>query len=186
MIIFDPSTWSQEMQDLHSFGNTTLGNIVQKHEACLSVDRDSTVREWMRLKQAGKHLAASTVTDLLNAAKRTNPCIYTDIQRVLVLSLVLPLSSPACERGYSRLKITKSKYRSSLSDSRLSSLIHIHLSKMTTDTLDPKPAVDLWIQTANHRLNQGPALPRLSKKEDSEESSQEESDDDSLLDKGAA
>lgn len=55
-----------------------------------------------------------------------------------------------------------------------------------TDTLDPKPAVDLWIQTANHRLNQGPALPRLSKKEDSEESSQEESDDDSLLDKGAA
>lgn len=174
------------MQDLHSFGNTTLGNIVQKHEACLSVDRDSTVREWMRLKQAGKHLAASTVIDLLNAAKRTNPCIYTDIQRVLVLSLVLPLSSPACERGYSRLKITKSKYRSSLSDSRLSSLIHIHLSKMTTDTLDPKPAVDLWIQTANHRLNQGPALPRLSKKEDSEESSQEESDDDSLLDKGAA
>ncbi|CAL8373520.1 unnamed protein product [Arctogadus glacialis] len=35
------------------------------------------------------------------------------------------------------------------------SLMHIHLSKQTTETFDPKQAVDLWMETANRRLNQG-------------------------------
>lgn len=33
--------------------------------------------------------------------------------------------------------------------------MHIHLSKQTTETFDPKQAVDLWMETANRRLNQG-------------------------------
>ncbi|KAE8297828.1 hypothetical protein D5F01_LYC02299 [Larimichthys crocea] len=46
-------------------------------------------------------------------------------------------------------------YRSRLSHARLSALMQIHLSKQTTETYDPKPAVDLWMETANRRLNQG-------------------------------
>lgn len=71
------------------------------------------------------------------------------------LSLTLPLSSAACERGFSHLNVIKTKYRSHLSHVRLSTLMHIHLSKQTTETFDPKPAVDLWMETANRRLNQG-------------------------------
>lgn len=65
-------------------------------------------------------------------------------------------------------------------------VMHVHLSTVTTETFDPKPAVDLWMQTANHRLNQGErsrptsSTTMLERKEDSEESSQKESDDDSL------
>lgn len=189
-LIFDPSTWPQELQDLHSFGNTTLSNILQKYEASLSVDRDSTVREWMPLKQAGKRLAASSVYDLVNIVKTSNPDSYSNIQKVFLLSLTLPLSSAACERGFSYLNIIKSKYRYCLSDSHLSSLMHIHLSKMTTETFDPavlKPAVDLWMQTANRRLNQGErsrptsSSTMFERDEDSEESSQEGSDDDKLV-----
>ena len=33
--------------------------------------------------------------------------------------------------------------------------MHIHMSKLTSETFDPKPAVDLWMQTADRRLNQG-------------------------------
>lgn len=33
--------------------------------------------------------------------------------------------------------------------------MHIHLSKQTTETFDPKQAVDLWVETANQRLSQG-------------------------------
>lgn len=121
----------------------------------MSVEKDSTLREWMRLKQAGKRLAASSVHNLVNVVKTSNTDSYSNIQRVLFLSLTLPLSSAACERGFSHLNIIKSKYRSCLSDSRLSSLMHILLSKFTTETFDPTPAVDLWMQTANRRLNQG-------------------------------
>lgn len=37
----------------------------------------------------------------------------------------------------------------------VSALMHTHLSKETTETFEPKQAVDLWMETANRRLNQG-------------------------------
>ncbi|TNN51963.1 hypothetical protein EYF80_037870 [Liparis tanakae] len=33
-------------------------------------------------------------------------------------------------------------------------LMHIHLSKQTTETFDPKQAIDLWMKTAYRRINQ--------------------------------
>jgi len=149
----DHSTWPQQMQGIHSFGNTTVCNILQKYEATLQLDRDTILREWMRLKQAGKRLAASSVYDLLQIIN-CNPDAYSSINTLVKLSLTLPLSSAACERGFSHLNIIKTKYRSRLSHARLSALMHIHLSKKTTETFDPKPAVDLWMETANRRLKQ--------------------------------
>lgn len=178
-LIFDPTTWPQEMKDIHSFGNTTLSNILEKYEASLHVDKDSTLREWMHLKQAGKRLAASSVHELVNVVNTSNPGSYSNIQKVLLLSLTLPLSSAACERGFSQMNIIKNKYRSCLSDTRLSSLMHIHLSKYTTETFDPKPAVDLWLQTASRRLNQEErSRPSASSVYEIEEESEEGSDDD--------
>ncbi|XP_062389624.1 uncharacterized protein LOC134078010 [Sardina pilchardus] len=155
--VFDPSTWPQEMRDLHNFGNTTVCSILKKYDAILQLDKDTTVTEWMRLKQAGKRLKASSVYDLVQIVNTSNPDAYSNINKVVKLSLTLPLSSAACERGFSHLNIIKTKYRSRLSPARLSALMHIHLSKLTTETFDPKPAVDLWMETANRRLNQGQA-----------------------------
>lgn len=66
------------------------------------------------------------------------------------LSLTMSLSSATCERRFSYLNMIKNKYRSCL--------MHIHLSRKTTKTFDPKPAVDLWMETANRRFNQGQGL----------------------------
>lgn len=154
-LVFDPSTWPREIQDIHSFGNTTVSSILQKYEATLQLDRDTTVREWMRLKQAGKRLGASTVHDLVQIVNTSYSDAYSNINKVVKLSLTLPLSSAACERGFSHLNIIKTKYRSRLSNARLSALMHIHLSKKTTETFDPNPAVNLWMETANRRLKQG-------------------------------
>lgn len=44
--------------------------------------------------------------------------------------------------------------RSGLSQTHLTALINIYLSKTTTETSDPKPAVDLWMEEANLRPNQ--------------------------------
>ncbi|KAM7388969.1 hypothetical protein PAMP_022970 [Pampus punctatissimus] len=142
------------MQDLHSFGNTTVCSILKKYEAILQLHKDTTVTEWMRLKQAGKRLGASSVYDLVQIVNTSNPDAYSNISKVVRLSPTLPLSSAACERGFSHLNIIKNKYRSRLSHARLSTLMHIHLSKQTTETFDPKQAVELWMETANRRLNQ--------------------------------
>lgn len=93
--------------------------------------------------------------DLVQIVNTSNPDAYSNINKVVKLSLTLPLSSAACERGFSHLNIIKTKYRSRLSHARLSALMQIHLSKQTTETFDPKQAVDLWMETANRRLNQG-------------------------------
>uniref|UniRef100_A0A8C4ASG7 Uncharacterized protein n=1 Tax=Denticeps clupeoides TaxID=299321 RepID=A0A8C4ASG7_9TELE len=156
-LVFDPSTWPQEKQDLHIFGNITVCSILKKYEAILHLDKDTTVTEWMRLKQAGKRLGASSVYDLVQIVNTSNPDAYSNINKVVKLSLTLPLSSAACERGFSHLNLIKTKYRSRLSHAHLSALLHIHLSKQTTETFDPKPAVDLWMETVNRRLNQGQA-----------------------------
>lgn len=121
----------------------------------MQLDKDTTVTEWMCLKQAGKCLGASSVYDLVQIVNTSNPDAYSNINKVVKLSLTLPLSSAACERGFSHLNIIKTKYRSRLSHARLSALMQIHLSKQTTETFDPKQAVDLWMETANRRLNQG-------------------------------
>lgn len=46
------TTWPQEMQDIHTFGNTTLNDTFKRHEVCLSVEPECLVREWMHLMQA--------------------------------------------------------------------------------------------------------------------------------------
>ncbi|AWP08980.1 Hypothetical protein SMAX5B_015462 [Scophthalmus maximus] len=103
------------MQDLHSFGNTTACSILKKYEATLQLDKDTTVTEWMRLKQAGKRPGASSVFDLLQIVNESNPDAYSNINK------------PRCTFTY----------------------------QQTTETLDPEQAVDLWMETANRRLNQG-------------------------------
>lgn len=154
-LVFDPSTWPQEVQDLHSFGNTTVCNILRNYEAILQLDKDITLTEWMRLKQAAKRLRASSVYDLVQIVNSPSDTdAYSNIKVLVKISLTLPLSSAACERGFSHLNIIKTKYRSRLSQTRLSALMHIHLSKQTTETFNPNPAVDLWMETTNRRLKQ--------------------------------
>lgn len=78
------------MQDLHSFGNTTVCSILKKYEATLQLDKDTTVTEWMCLKQAGKCLGASSVYDLVQIVNTSNPDAYSNINKVVKLSLTLP------------------------------------------------------------------------------------------------
>jgi len=178
-LVFDPSTWPQEMQDLHSFGNTTVCSILKKYEATLQLDKDTTVTEWMRLKQAGKRLGASSVYDLVQIVNTSNPDDYSNINKMVKLSLTLPLSSAACERGFSHLNIIKTKYRSRLSHARLTALMQIHLSKQTTETFDPKQAVDLWMETANRRLNQGQGGASAASSSTMQEAEAEDTEEDS-------
>lgn len=85
------------MQVLHSSGNTTVCRILKKYEVTLQLDKDTTVTEWMQLKQAGKCLRASSVYDLVQIVNTSNPSAYSNINKVVNLSLTLPLSIEACE-----------------------------------------------------------------------------------------
>lgn len=63
--------------------------ILHEYKATLQPDRDSTVREQMRLKEAGKHLAAFSGP---NSKYKQSLC-YFNISEVVKLSLTLPWSN---------------------------------------------------------------------------------------------
>lgn len=81
--------WPQEIQDFPRFGRTTMCAILHEYKATLQPDRDSSVREWMRLKEAGKHLAAFSGPN----SKYKQSCCYFNISEVVKLSLTLPWSN---------------------------------------------------------------------------------------------
>jgi len=57
--------------------------------------------------------------------------------------------------------------------------MQIHLSKQTTETFDPKQAVDLWMETANRRLNQGQGGASAASSSTMQEAEAEDTEEDS-------
>ena len=98
---------------------------------------------WPQKMQEPHSFGNTTVCSILKKYEATLQLDKDTTVTEWKLSLTLHLSSAACERGFSHLNIIKTKYRSRLSHARLSALMHMHLSKQTTETFDPKQAVDL-------------------------------------------
>ena len=63
------------------------------------------------------------------------------------LILTIPASSADAERGFNRLKIAKSDWRSKLSDTNLSDQMTIMLEGPSIAMFDPAPAINLWSMT---------------------------------------
>jgi len=59
--------------------------MLQKYGAIISVEADAVLREWMRLKQAGKRLAASSVYDLINIVNTCDANAFLNIHKLLLL-----------------------------------------------------------------------------------------------------
>ena len=69
-----------------------------------------------------------------------------------ILSLVdlvptIPASSADAERGFSRLKYTKTDARSRILDTNLSDQLCVMLESSEVKTFDPSPVIDLWNST---------------------------------------
>lgn len=63
------------------------------------------------------------------------------------LILSIPASSADAERGFNRLKMAKSDWRSKLSDANLSDQLTIMLEAPSILLFDPVPAINLWSMT---------------------------------------
>ncbi|XP_052074826.1 uncharacterized protein LOC127712430 isoform X2 [Mytilus californianus] len=67
------------------------------------------------------------------------------------LILTIPASSADAERGFNRLKMAKSDWRSKLSDANLSDQLTIMLEGPSILLFDPVPAINLWSLTPKER-----------------------------------
>ena len=70
------------------------------------------------------------------------------------LILTIPASSADAERGFNRLKIAKSDWRSKLSDTNLSDQMTIMLEGPSIVMFYPAPAINLWSMTPRREQTQ--------------------------------
>ena len=70
--------------------------------------------------------------------------VCPNILSLVDLVLTIPASSADAERGFSRLKYTKTDARSRLLDTTLSDQLCIMLESCEIKHFDPSPAIDLW------------------------------------------
>ena len=104
---------------------------------------------------------------------------FSLILKVVHICMLLPMSTAVCERGFSAMNRTKTKARSTLSNSHLSSLLYISTDGPLLDMFHAQPAVTHWSEVCHRR-----AGVRKTKKQDgeNEDSSDGEFASDSDLD----
>jgi hypothetical protein len=67
-----------------------------------------------------------------------------NITAIIDIILTLSPSSSEAERGFSQLKLVKTKLRSTMSERALNETLAIKLLSRGIDDFDPLPAIDLW------------------------------------------
>ena len=79
------------------------------------------------------------------------------------LILTIPASSADVERGFSQLKLTKLKIRSSLLSAKVTDLMTIQLHSPAVKDFVPQEAIDLWYSggVRTHKTTQKPYGPGL-------------------------
>ncbi|KAJ8391182.1 hypothetical protein AAFF_G00096110 [Aldrovandia affinis] len=116
--LFDLSNWPEDTTDLATFGTAELNAFMEHFHPVL----------WQRLIQG--------------AIGRDGQ--FQHMQVIAQISLVLPMSSSCCERGFSSMKRIKSDRRSCLSNEMLNCLLQIWVHGPPAQHYDSVEAVTKW------------------------------------------
>ena len=76
---------------------------------------------------------------------------FAEAYRLLCICLVLPVTSAACERSFSTLKLIKSYLRSSMCDSRLSNIAVLSVESQRARAIDFDAFIDEFDARHNNR-----------------------------------
>lgn len=76
---------------------------------------------------------------------------FHELYRLLNIAIVLPVTSAACERSFSTLKLIKTYLRSTMSDVRLSSLAMLSIESVRAESINMDAFVDEFDSRHNNR-----------------------------------
>lgn len=148
--ILDPREWPKDTGELASYGNEELLLLTNHFAQVLDrmgCDCDAARhKEWPSAKVLIKSLLPGLQKDawrdfFLDDHRQNE---YKNLLLIAELLLVLPLSTAACERGFSSMKRIKNDWRSSLSVDSLHKLLFISIEGPELDSFDGKKIVERW------------------------------------------
>jgi len=84
------------------------------------------------------------ISDMLGLATFMEPykLAFAELYRLLCIALVLPVTSAACERSFSSLKLIKTYLRSTMCDGRLSDIAVLSVESKRSQSIDFDSVVD--------------------------------------------
>ena len=146
MEIFDSRNWPKEREELILYGKQQLDSIVINFESVLGVDVAEKAKEqWMALKLLiAKRFAHMKFFNLWEKLLEEQTLKFPDILKVVEIILLLPMNTAACERGFSKMNIIKSDYRTQLQSVSLNNLMYLSIDGPSVQEFDPQPAIDYW------------------------------------------
>ena len=90
--------------------------------------------------------------DLFKALQAERQC-YGCVSKLIKIALTLPITSCNIERVFSKLKIVKSRRRSTMNQNRLENLIHMSVEVDLLENLDLDSLVQKFTDCAPRRMN---------------------------------
>lgn len=107
-------------------------------------DMGHEIHQLKRLLQRTEQNTNRQLTSMLDLARFLEPykLAFAELYRLVSIALVLPVTSAACERSFSALKVIKNYLRSSMCDSRLSNLAVLSVELARAKAIDFDAFVD--------------------------------------------
>ena len=158
--IFDPKKLPVDPEKLHSWGDDSIATLLKQYGTERSAEtiegekivRDAMVSsdittEWKTYRQ---YMAKQPEENMKQQLKQliSNEMLkamFPNLSTIASISLTIPVATASVERSFSQMKLIKTRLRSSLSDSSLSSLMKVAIeteNKLTEDDLEV--IVDIW------------------------------------------
>ncbi|XP_041464874.1 zinc finger protein 862-like [Lytechinus variegatus] len=154
--ILNTIQWPQTSDELESYGNTSVDFVCRHFKAILEhhkCELESIMYEWQEAKlyisglpRARQQSAwKDIIMDEELRAKIPN------LLHIVEILLVLPISTAACERGFSCMKRVKSDWRSSLTVDMLSKLMFVVLNGPEVKDFNAAGALKVWWKSERTR-----------------------------------
>ncbi|MGH0115904.1 UNVERIFIED_CONTAM: hypothetical protein FKN15_054260 [Acipenser sinensis] len=145
--VMDPRKWPSDRDELVSHGKKAVAYLCEHFKQVLSSNgcsMEEVMFEWMAAKV---HIIDTPRSQWCNVWKDmfAEPILqnrFSNLLHLIELSLVIPLSTEECERGFSCMKRLKSDWRSSLSVDMLSKLMFIFMNGPSQIKYDAAGAVN--------------------------------------------
>lgn len=153
MSLLNFNSWPVQLNDEPDFGIEHIEVLTKRWEDSLrtqNINIDEIGNQWVTLKVL-VYKRFKSVQEVKWVQVHTmfkDRC--GDLLGLIDLLLALPASSSEAERGFSVMKVTKTDWRSRLSDTRLSDLMTVKLQSNSIETFNPDDSINLWLN-GKHR-----------------------------------
>ncbi|KAL6584269.1 hypothetical protein OROMI_003558 [Orobanche minor] len=152
------SRFNEQAMELLTLGSSLVSKEINVDQICLLVEKyypeDFTEQERnqlqyqleifnVELKENTKLGGISTLSDLCQSLVETKKReMYYLIDRVTRLILTLPVSTATTERGFSAMKIFKTRLRNKMADEFLANSLVVYIEKEIAEKFDSKSIID--------------------------------------------